>query len=436
MKTTIWNDLSAHEREEILRRPQKRQDENVAAIVREIFEAVSEEGAAAVDKFARDFDGAPVSSLTITVDEARRCRRDLSVGNVEALEFAAANIRKYHEAIKPRDLTVEIAPGVTCRRVYQPIDTVGIYVPGGTAMLVSSLLMTAIPAVVAGVPNIVAVTPPPENSANRDLMVFAAQLCGLDKLYFVGGAQAVAAMTFGAGDIPKVDKIFGPGNAYVAAAKSYAASLPGGPAMDLPAGPSELMVIADGDDCDARLIALDLLSQAEHDADAQVMLVATNVSLIERVADAIKDEIQSLPRRSIAEASLANARCILVSDFDYAIAIANAYAPEHLSIISENAGEFAKRITSSGAIFAGASSAESFGDYVCGPSHVLPTDGAGRAWNGVSTDAFMRAISIQEISAAGASQFAAPAAAIARLEGLEAHARAAVARARETVGAA
>jgi histidinol dehydrogenase len=286
------------------------------------------------------------------------------------------------------------------------------------------------------VPRIVVTTPPGASPIAETLMIVAADLCGLSSFYVIGGAQAIAAMALGMG-LPKVDKIFGPGGAYVAMAKTYAASLPDGPAIDLPAGPSELLVIAD-ETADPSVVAADLLSQAEHDADAQVILVAIGDGVIDAVEAALESQLATLPRADIARASLANARAILVKDVDTAVAAADAYAPEHLSLNIADAARTAEKISNAGAIFVGRWSAETFGDYVCGPSHVLPTDGAARAWGGITTESFMRPVSIQELTEDGAASLADAAARMARLEGLEAHARAADMRlrARNAIGAA
>jgi len=258
-------------------------------------------------------------------------------------------------------------------------------------------------------------------------MIAAAAACGLDSLWVVGGAQAIAAMTFGAG-MPKADKIFGPGSAYVAEAKRCAAAAPAGPAIDVPAGPSELMVIAD-EHAKASVVAADLLSQAEHDADAQVLFVSTSPALADAVECELEQQVQSLPRADIARRSLVQARSIVVSGLREAAAIANVYAPEHLSLQVRDPAPLIERVDNAGAIFVGAFSAETFGDYICGPSHVLPTDGAARAWSGVSVTSFMKSFSVQTLDREGADALSASAARLARLENLEAHARAAEIRA-------
>jgi histidinol dehydrogenase len=259
------------------------------------------------------------------------------------------------------------------------------------------------------------------------LIALAAELCGIEHVWTVGGAQAIAALAFGAGEIAKVDKICGPGNAWVAEAKRLVASLPGGPAIDLPAGPSELLVIADPD-ADPRLVAADLLSQAEHDVDAQVLLVTTSAELAGRVEAEIATQLTTLPRSAIVSVSLGNARILIATDLAEAVDISNRYAPEHLSLAVANPDALVPHIRNAGAVFAGRLAAETFGDYLAGSSHVLPTDGAARAWGGVSTHTFLKAMSVQTVTADAARRIAAPAALLARMELLEAHARAADAR--------
>jgi histidinol dehydrogenase len=283
--------------------------------------------------------------------------------------------------------------------------------------------MLAIPARVAGVARVSLVTPPRPEGLNPAIAL-AADLCGIEEIWAIGGAHAIAALAFGAGRIEAVDLIAGPGNAWVAAAKALVASHPGGPRIDLPAGPSELMVIAD-DKADARLVAADLLSQAEHDRSAQVMLVTTSEKLANRVEDEIERQLATLPRAATARAALDYARVIIVNDPRDSAKIANLYAPEHLSLAIAEPEALVPMITNAGAIFAGSYAAESFGDYAAGSSHVLPTDGAARAWSGVSTETFMKAVSVQEVSASAANELASACAILARAEGLEAHARAA-----------
>ncbi|MNE22543.1 Histidinol dehydrogenase [compost metagenome] len=379
--------------------------------------------------WAIKLDGAAPRRIAITEAAAAQARRDLPPAASRALRVAADNVRVFHQATKPEDTAfVETTPGVRSKLVWRPIGSAGLYVPGGTAPLFSSLLMLAIPAGVAGVGRRVAVTPPSKDGSVHPAMIAAAAEAGLDELWLLGGAQAIAALTFGAeledGVIAPVDKLFGPGNAYVAEAKRYAASLPNGPAQDLPAGPSELLVIADRD-ADFEIVAADLLSQAEHDADAQVILVSDSGTALSEIVAEVERQVDSLPRAAIARASLAEARAIRVRDKAEACEAANLYGPEHLSLQVEDAEALVDRITAAGAVFVGRWAAETLGDYAAGPSHVLPTDGAARTLGGVTTASFMTTMSVQTVSEQGAAALAPVAAALARLEGLEAHARAA-----------
>ena len=312
-------------------------------------------------------------------------RAALPPADTRALRVAADNVRVFHQATRPEDSAwVETTPGVRSRLVWRPIRSAGLYVPGGTAPLFSSLLMQAIPAQVAGVGERVAVTPP--------AMIVAAGEAGLDAIWLIGGAQAIAALTFGAvlddGEIPACDKLFGPGNAFVAEAKKQASTLTGGPAVDMPAGPSELMVIADRD-ADPEIVAADLLSQAEHDADAQVILVSPSRTVITQTMAAVERQLATLPRAEIARASLAEARAVLVADLAVAVEVANLYGPEHLSLQVEDAEALVPSLTAAGAVFVGRWAAETLGDYAAGPSHVLPTDGAARTLGGLTTASFM-----------------------------------------------
>jgi histidinol dehydrogenase len=427
VKCFDWSSLSRAERTAALARPLKRRDGAVRDVVRRIFEEVEHEGEAAVTRWSKNLDGRAPERLDLTREVVDRARSKLDREDLAAMDIAAENVRRYHEATKPADQTVEPAPGVKLRRVWRPIETCGLYAPGGTAPLFSTLLMLAIPAAVAGVPNRVTVTPPNREGV-APVMIAAAALSGLEAFYLVGGAQAIAALTFGAG-LPRADKIFGPGNAYVAEAKRFAADLPNGPAIDLPAGPSELMVIADAT-ADPALVAADLLSQAEHDADAQVVLAAMGEEVLAAVAVELERQTAVLPRGNIAQASLAEGRVFLVRDWREAADAASDYAPEHLSIQVADPEPLVDAISNAGTIFVGRWAAETFGDYVAGPSHVLPTDGAARTFSGVSTAAFMKSFAIQEATQAGARALAPAAARLARLEGLEAHALAADLRAR------
>lgn len=429
MKRLDWSTLDDAGRRAALARPARRTRRDVVEAVHEILQAVAAEGGAAVTRYAERFDGAPPRRIAITPETVAEARAALAPADVRALRIAAENVRVFHEATRPEDTAlVETTPGVRSRLVWRPIRAAGLYVPGGSAPLFSSLLMQAIPAKVAGVPVRVAVTPPSRDGSVHPAMILAANEAGLDALWLLGGAQAIAAMTYGVtladGDIPAVDKLFGPGNAYVAEAKKQASAVPGGLAVDMPAGPSELLVIADRT-ADPELVAADLLSQAEHDADAQVLLVCDDARTLDAVAEAVAAQLDDLPRADIARASLAEARLIRVRDLAEACAVSNQYGPEHLSLQVRDAEATVARISAAGAVFVGTFAAETLGDYAAGPSHVLPTDGGARTLGGITTASFMTTMSVQTVTAEGAGVLGPIAARLARLEGLEAHARAA-----------
>ena len=433
MRRFDWASLDDAGKREAIARPARRTAGDVTEVVRTILDDVAERGGTAVIDWCVKLDGAPPRRIAITDAAVADARNALPPADVRALRMAADNIRVFHQATRPQDTAfVETTPGVRSKLAWRPIGAAGLYVPGGTAPLFSSLMMLAIPAGVAGVRERVAVTPPDKNGGVHPAMILAAAEAGLDAVWLIGGAQAIAALTFGAvlddGVIPACDKLFGPGNAYVAEAKKQAAALPGGPAVDMPAGPSELMVIVDRASA-PEIAAADLLSQAEHDADAQVLLVSTSRATIDYILHEVEMQLADLPREAIARASLAEARAILVRDVDAACEVANLYGPEHLAIQVEYADELVDQIQAAGAVFVGRWAAETLGDYAAGPSHVLPTDGGARTLGGVTTASFMTSMSVQMVDARGAQQLAPIAARLARMEGLEAHARAADLRA-------
>ena len=426
MKRLVWKDLSASARQAALARPNQRSDKSLQTSVESIVDEVRRNGWRGLVDVATRIDGEAPRAVDVH-PLAAETRRRLPADQLDAIEFAAARVRAFHEASLPSDFAMETAPGLTVCKTWRAIERVGIYVPGGKTPLFSSLMMLAIPARAAGVREIVTVTPPSADGGLDGLIALAAELSGIERIWTVGGAQAIAALAFGAAEIPAVDKICGPGNAWVAEAKRLVSSLPGGPAIDMPAGPSELMVIAD-EEADPRLIAADLLSQAEHDAAAQVLLVTPSAELADVVEAYIRTGLAALPRRAIAAASLENARVIKVADIAVAVEVANLYAPEHLSLAVASPDELIPGILNAGSVFAGSLAAETFGDYLAGSSHVLPTDGAARAWSGVSVYTFLKAMSVQTVTPEAARRIAGPAALLARMEGLEAHALAADAR--------
>lgn len=414
-----WSDRAT--RDAALARPAARADTGLRDRVRAIVADVRARGWDGLAEQAVAIDGAMPMAVAVE-PEAAAARRRLAPQAVEAIELAARNIETFHRRTMPADQAVETMPGLRIEKQWRAIARAGLYVPGGQAPLFSTLLMLAIPARVAGVDELVVVTPPRKDGRIDPAIALAAQLCGIDRVWTVGGAQAIAALAFGAGEIPAVDRICGPGNAWVSAAKAQVAAMPGGPGIDLPAGPSELMVIADAG-ADPRMVAADLLSQAEHDPDAQVLLVTSSADLIDCVERAWADQSADL------SGPLAEPRFILCAGIDEAVVIANAYAPEHLTLACADAANRVPSVRNAGAVFVGRYAAESFGDYLAGSSHVLPTDGAARFAGGVSTLTFLKAMTVQHVGAEAARGLAGPAAILARLEGLEAHARAAEARA-------
>ena len=426
MKTLVWSALDPAARRAALARPEQRSDPGLQAAVRAIVDDVRARGWDALVEHSIRIDG-DEPRLVAVADLAARARVQLAPDQLAAIELAIRNVEAFHGGSLPVEHEVETMPGLVVRKLWRPIDRVGLYIPGGETPLFSTLLMLAIPARAAGVRELVVVTPPRQDGGLDPLIALAADYCGIEAVWTVGGAQAIAALAFGAGAIAPVAKICGPGNAWVAEAKTYVASLPGGIAIDMPAGPSELMVIADAS-ADPAMVAADLLSQAEHDCAAQVLLVTPSATVAAAVEACVVQQAADLPRRNQVSASLTHARIVLADDLVQAVEIANIYAPEHLSLAVAEPEALVGKVRNAGAIFAGHSAAETFGDYLAGSSHVLPTDGAARGWSGVSVLTFVRAMTVQSVSAAAARDIAGPAAHLARLEGLEAHARAADAR--------
>ncbi|MGJ8564817.1 MAG: histidinol dehydrogenase [Alphaproteobacteria bacterium] len=423
MRRFIWADLSKTERVEALARPVGLSNEDLASRVKGIMNAVKNGGDKAVLDYTQQFDGATLNTLAVVQSDLKAAWEALPANQKQALELAKANIEAFHEAQKPSPIEVETMPGVMCRREPRPIEVAGLYVPGGTAPLVSTLLMLAVPAAIAGVSRRIVVTPPGKDGTINQAILAAAYLCSVTDVYACGGAQAVAAMAYGTESIPKCDKIFGPGNAYVATAKALAAQEPGGPAIDLPAGPSEAMVLAD-ETANTTFVASDLLSQAEHDTLAQVICVCTNETVADSVIAEIDRQIATLPRKNIAEKSIASSRVFIANCRSDILDIVNAYAPEHLIIQLENPDSYVEGINHAGSMFLGPWTPESVGDYASGTNHTLPTYGAARAYSGVTLESFIKYISIQKLSREGLEALGPSVEILADMEQLEAHKRA------------
>ncbi len=408
MKKYLYRNLSKAEIAELIKRPVMDLD-SVCEIVEPIMADVRENGDSAVVKYTEKFDEVVLEDLALP---ERKMELDEAI--MDAFRKAAANIEKFHKPQLKKEDPVETMPGVLCFRENRAIEKVGIYIPAGSASLPSTVLMLGIPAKLAGCKEIVLCTPPPV----ADEIIFAAQLCGIEKIYQVGGAQAIAAMTYGTESIPQVYKIFGPGNQYVTAAKML--SLQDGAAIDMPAGPSEVLVIAD-DEADASFVAADLLSQAEHGPDSQVVLLCLSESTADAVAEEIEKQIAELPREENAAKALENSFSLVCSNLDEAFEFSNDYAPEHLILNLVNAEQYVSRVVNAGSVFLGAYSCESAGDYASGTNHTLPTYGYAKAYSGVSVDSFVKKITFQKLSEEGVRNLGPVVEKMAECEGLQAH---------------
>jgi len=379
---------------------------------------VKNKGDKAVFKYCKEFDGVKLKSLAVTQKEVDKAILSVPLELKTAILQAKINIELFHNSQKTEVKKIETMPGVTCWRQSKGIEKVGLYIPGGTAPLFSTVLMLAIPAQIAECKEIILCTPPDKKGKINPAILFAAQLCGITKVYKVGGVQAIASMTFGTESIPKVFKIFGPGNQYVTMGKQMAQQY--GVAIDMPAGPSEVLVIAD-ETADPEFVAADLLSQAEHGPDSQVILITTDEKLSKQVNKAITSQLQLLPRKVVAERSLKNSKLVIINNIEEAIELSDLYAPEHLIIICKNANEVAQQVSTAGSVFIGNYSPESAGDYGSGTNHTLPTNGYAAMYSGVSLDSFVKKITYQELTKEGLENIGQTVMTMAAAEGLDAH---------------
>ncbi len=423
MNISIWNTLSEQARGALLLRPAVRNDADIRDDVEAILAAIRSDGDSALRELTQKFDGANLEDLRVSDDELARAPAELDDKALAAIDLAIANVRCFHEQQLPQPLKVETMPGVTCERLSHALESVGLYVPAGTAPLPSAAIMLAVPAAIAGCPIRIMCTPPrPDGSADPAVLV-AASRAGLKDIYKVGGAQAIAAMAYGTAAIPKVRKVFGPGNAWVTAAKTIVSADPEGAAIDMPAGPSEVLVIAD-ETASAEFVAADLLSQAEHGADSQVMLLTTSDDLARQVSEQVEKQVQDLSRADIARESLRNSQLIVVDSIDAAVQISNQYAPEHLILQIADARDVLPVIRNAGSVFVGPWSPEAVGDYCSGTNHVLPTYGFAASYSGLGVDQFMRHMTVQELTKEGLAGLGDAVIVLAGLEGLDAHAAA------------
>jgi len=420
---TAWHTLDDAARDRMLQRPAVADDASLRKEVEAIVREVRHDGDAALARLSARFDGVAPAPLRVSADEINAATQSLDPAAIAAIDVAIGNVRRFHEAQRPVDLVVETMPGVRCERLYRAIDAVGLYVPAGTAPLPSAAIMLGVPAAIAGCPRRILCTPPRPDGGADAAVVVAATRAGVTDIFKIGGAQAIAAMAYGTDSVPRVGKIFGPGNAWVTCAKSVVAASPDGAAIDMPAGPSEVLIIAD-EGASAEFVAADLLSQAEHGVDSQVVLVTTSVALADDVAAQLATQLPLLTRREIAVRALDHARIVVVDDLATAVEVSNRYAPEHLILQCRNARALLPEIRNAGSVFVGRWTPESVGDYCSGTNHVLPTYGYARSYSGLGVDQFLRAMTVQELTERGLAGLADTVIELAALEGLDAHAAA------------
>jgi histidinol dehydrogenase len=387
-------------------------------VVQGVLDAVRTGGDKAVASYTKQFDSVTIDDLQVSEAAINEATLSLEPVLKEAIQLAAKNIKCFHEAQVNGPVTIETMPGVRCWRKTVGIDKVGLYIPGGSAPLFSTVLMLGIPAVIAGCKEIILCTPPSKDGSVNPAILYAASVVGITRIYKIGGVQAIAAMAYGTETVPQVYKIFGPGNQYVTAAKQLVQQ--NGVAIDMPAGPSEVCVLAD-ETCNPGFVASDLLSQAEHGPDSQVLLVSTSRKVVDEINEALTAQLAVLPRKDIAQQALENSKAIVVDSMEQAIFIVNSYAAEHLIIACKNDEAVAEQITNAGSVFLGNYSPESVGDYASGTNHTLPTSGYARAYSGVSVDSFVKKITYQKLTTAGLQAIGAAVETMAAAEGLEAH---------------
>jgi histidinol dehydrogenase len=409
LNTSNWQTL--------LERPTK-SVEDIEGTVNQIFKDVALNGDKAIERYTSIFDGVTLNNIVVTPEEIVSANNIIPTELKSAIQLAKNNIETFHAAQKTEKVSVETTSGVLCWQEKRPIDKIGLYIPGGTAPLFSTVLMLAAPAKIAGCKEIVLCSPPDKNGNINPAILYAAQLCGVTKIYKVGGIQAIAGMTFGTGTISKVSKIFGPGNQFVTVAKQLATKF--GIAIDMPAGPSELLVVADASSNPA-FVASDLLSQAEHGADSQVILVSDSKVVINAVLNEVVEQTKALPRKEVVEKALNASRAILIEKASEALKFINDYAPEHLIISTNNDDFFVNGISNAGSVFIGSYTPESAGDYASGTNHTLPTNGYSKAYSGVNLDSFTKSITFQKISKKGIQNIGSAIELMAEAEGLQAH---------------
>ncbi len=420
LKFIDWESSGTEERINVLKRPKSSQNLELKEKVSDIITKIKNEGDKALINFARLYDGVELKQLKVTDAEIEQAFKDTPSDIIEALKTSIQNISKFHSLQKKEDLKVETMSGVVCEKKTYPIEKVGLYIPGGSAPLPSTLMMLGIPALLAGCEEIVLITPPQKNGEVHPVVLAAAKLLNIKNIFKSGGAQAIAALAYGTESVTKVDKIFGPGNAWVTECKMQVGFDPEGAAIDLPAGPSEVLVIAD-ENANPVFVASDLLSQAEHDPSSQVILITTSKNVLDEVEKQIAIQFELNPRKQIALEALKSSRGILTENLKTSVEVSNLYAPEHLIVQVEDLDFVKAKIKHAGSVFLGPWSPESVGDYSSGTNHVLPTYGFARAFSGVSLDSFTKSISFQELSKEGLKNLGPAVEVLAEAEGLYAH---------------
>ena len=424
MSIINWDTLSPDEQESTLKRPVICNLDDQKNTVIEIFQNIKSNGDDALRQYTLLYDNIEIDNFMMTDDEINKAVNRTSDVLKDSINNAILNIKKFHEYTMGLEKDpIDINPGVQCQTIYRPIDSVGLYIPAGNNPLPSTVTMLGVPSILAGNKERIVVSPPNEEGLVNDVIVTAAALCGIDKIYKVGGAQSIAAMAYGTETIPKVDKIFGPGNSWVTTAKQLISTLNIPVAIDMPAGPTEVLIISDGY-TDPIFVAFDLLSQAEHGIDSQVILLSDDKGFLDKVRIEINNALEFISTRKTAEQSLKNSKFIYVKDIKCAFNISNNYSPEHLIVSMKSAERWLDVIESAGSIFLGEWSPESAGDYCSGTNHVLPTSGFANSYSGLSVDSFRKAISVQKLSEEGLRLMSNDIINLARAEGLEAHARA------------
>ena len=423
-KIINWNEVSEDTRVDLLERPTRviREDQN--EIIEKIFAAVMSQGDKKLREYTKAFDNVEIDSIEMTDQEIHESLEQTPKELKDSIRNAIENIKSFHESFSDiDDITVETVAGVKCSAITRPIEKVGLYVPAGNNPLPSTAMMLGVPSMIAGCPERVLVSPPNKNGVVDPTIVTVAHLCNINRIFKIGGAQAIAALAFGTESVPQVNKIFGPGNSWVTQAKRLISSYDASVSIDIPAGPTEVLIIADGNS-DPLYLAFDLLSQAEHGVDSQVILLSTSQRQLYEVQEQIKESLKTLSTREVAEQAMTNSKLILVDNLETAVNISNEYAPEHLILSFDAATDWLSKIKSAGSVFLGMWSPESAGDYCSGTNHVLPTGGFTKSLSGITVASFQKTISVQEITKKGLGNLSNDIVKLARAEGLEAHARA------------